>query len=486
MELNVVSLGRTWLRIVQIVAVLLIAFKFVQLAFAGVFMDEAYYWMWGQHPALSYYDHPPLNAWLLGLSSTIFGWNILALRAPVGLAFLADIVALYLMSRRLCGADWRPHFWLTLLLFLVTPIYWMVTAIALPDHLLLTTCLFAITFLTGFFRDRAAGGRGADRDLHFGAVALGLAGLAKYNAAFLGVGLVLTIVLYDRALLGQLRLYLAVALTLLLQLPVVIWNATEHFASWEFILQGRHAGLKASLDGLPPLLIGILIFVSPFLFWPIVQFALARKNAIPGSGLARVTFLVSSLSIVAISFTTLVLFHWNLVAYAAMLPFLAFVMRPRVLIGLQAVFGIAFAVAAFVNYAVTPLTNVSGWGDEATAWSYGWEPTAQAVAAAETQYGTGFVAAADYTTASLLGFALRDRNVTSLSPNRDQYDYWFDAKAHAGEDAILFGDRWRELSPSITSRFKSVTELAVLPVRRFGKSLDTHRIYLAKGFSPNG
>jgi 4-amino-4-deoxy-L-arabinose transferase-like glycosyltransferase len=485
-ELNVVSLGRTQLRIVQVVAVLLIAFKVVQLALAGVFMDEAYYWMWGQHPALSYYDHPPLNAWLLGLSSSLLGWNILALRAPVGLTFLADIFALYLMSRRLCGAEWRPHFWLTLLLFLVTPIYWMVTAMALPDHLLLTTCLYAIHFFLGFFRDRATGGRGADRDLYLGALALGLAGLAKYNAAFLGVGLVVTIVLYDRALLGQFRLYLAAALTLLLQLPVVIWNATEHFASWEFILQGRHAGLRASFDGLLPLVVGILIFVSPFLFWPIVQFVLARKNAIPGSGLARVTFLVSSLSIVAISFTTLVLFHWNLVAYAAMLPFLAFVMRPRALIVLQSIFGIAFAVAAFVNYAVTPLTDVSGWGDEATAWSYGWEPTAQAVAAAEAQYSIGFVAAADYTTASLLGFALKDRDVTSLSANRDAYDDWFDAKAHAGEDAILFGDRWREVPKSITRQFESVTEIAVLPVRRSGKTLDTHRIYLAKGFIPHG
>jgi hypothetical protein len=23
--------------------------------------DEAYYWLWGQHMALSYFDHPPLR-----------------------------------------------------------------------------------------------------------------------------------------------------------------------------------------------------------------------------------------------------------------------------------------------------------------------------------------------------------------------------------------------------------------------------------------
>ncbi len=29
--------------------------------------DEAYYWVWSQHPQLSYFDHPPFVAWLFGL-----------------------------------------------------------------------------------------------------------------------------------------------------------------------------------------------------------------------------------------------------------------------------------------------------------------------------------------------------------------------------------------------------------------------------------
>ncbi len=94
MNLNVVALGRGPLRAVQTVAIGMIVFHFVHLALAGVFMDEAYYWMWGQHPALSYYDHPPLNAWLLGLSSIVLGWNTVALRLPVALCFLADIAAI--------------------------------------------------------------------------------------------------------------------------------------------------------------------------------------------------------------------------------------------------------------------------------------------------------------------------------------------------------------------------------------------------------
>ena len=471
------------LRLVQIACVLLLALKLAHWSLAGVFMDEAYYWMWAQHPALSYYDHPPLNSWLLGLSSAVFGWTTFALRLPVALAFLADILALWLIARRI-GGDMRGTFWLTLLLFLATPIFSMVTNYALPDHILLTTLLFAIYFFFRFFADRRAGQGGATRDLVFGALFLGLAGLAKYNAVFLGIGVGLFVVLFDRALLRQLRLYLAAVLAIALQAPVIIWNATENFASFAFQLGGRHAGLATSIDGIVPLLLGILILVGPFLILPIVWFAFSRKNPVPGIGFARTTFFVSTIVIVSLSFVTAILFHWNLVAYAAMLPFLALYMRPRWLIPLHTLWGAALAVAFFVNYAIVPITNLSGWKDEATAWSYDWTAIAQKVEAARTTYDAGFVAGVDYTTTSLLAFALKDKNVVSLDPAREQYDFWFDAKAHKGEDAIIYADRWRPITPRIERRFKSIEQIGSNVVSAGGRDIYRQRIYLAKGYKP--
>jgi 4-amino-4-deoxy-L-arabinose transferase-like glycosyltransferase len=483
------------LRLVQVLCALLLLLKLAQWSFAGVFMDEAYYWMWGQHPALSYYDHPPLNSWLLSLSSTVFGWNVFALRLPVALAFLADIFALYLIARRI-GGDWWGLFWLTLLLFLVTPIFSMVTNYALPDHILLTALLYAIYFFLRFFADRAAGKPGTTRDLLLGGLFLGLAGLAKYNAAFLGVGVALFVLLYDRALLAQLRLYLAAAIAIVLQAPVLVWNLTEGFASFAFQLGGRHSGISATIDGMVPLLLGIGIFIGPILLWPIIQFAFgigdrsgtggesARIAPVPGIGFARTTFFVSTIAIVALAFVTQTLFHWNLAAYAAMLPFLALYMRPRWLIPLHTLWGIAFAGLIFVNYAITPLTNLSGWRDEATAWSYDWSTIAEAVEAAREKYQPGFVAGVDYTTASLLGFALKDRNVASLDPAREQYDFWFDPEAHAGEDAILYADRWRPITRAIERQFESVEQIDSVVVKAQGRDLYRQRIYLARGYKP--
>ena len=34
----------------------------------------------------------------------------------------------------------------------------------------------------------------------------------------------------------------------------------------------------------------------------------------------------------------------------------------------------------FINFSIVPITNLSGWKDEATAWSYDWSQAAEALA----------------------------------------------------------------------------------------------------------
>src|SRR5262245_59821363 len=58
---------------------------------------EAYHWMYAQHPAAGYFDHPGMIGWLIWLSTSVFGDSLLAIRLPtivgsglaVWLAFLA-------------------------------------------------------------------------------------------------------------------------------------------------------------------------------------------------------------------------------------------------------------------------------------------------------------------------------------------------------------------------------------------------------------
>lgn len=468
------------LGVLKALALIFVLYKMVLLFSAGVFQDEAYYWLWGQHLALSYFDHPPLNAWMQGLAGAVFGWNKFALRIMVALALCADIVLIWLISRRIAW-DWPEHFWRMLLLFLATPVFFAVTSVALPDHLLLTFSLAALYFFLSFLQRWPELPRW--RDLYLGAACLGLAALSKYNAAFLGIGLALYILLVPRLrpLLLKPQLYLAAAIAVALQAPVLIWNIQQNMASFGFILGTRHSGLgSANLSGLSAWLIGFVLLVGPFLIGPLAAFAFFRRRR--GEGLARMTFWLSTCAIVGLACFTTTLFHWNLVAYLAALPFLPYRMRWRWLTWAHIAYGTAFLSFMVVNYSFTPLTDVKGLSDEATGWVYGWEETASAVQAARVEHKTGFVAAADYTTAALLGYHLQDKDVTSLSAKNDQFDYWFRPGEHLGQDAILFGDTWRPLTPDVVAQFVEVEQLTEIPVIAGGKEVNRHQIFLGRGF----
>ena len=460
----------------------LILVRLVAIGSTNIFQDEAYYWMWGQHPALSYYDHPPLNAWLLGLSGAVLGWSKLALRVPVVLAFVADLALLALISRRI-APDWPEHLWVTLLLFLVTPVLFVVTGWALPDYLLVTLLLGAIYFLLGFLAEWPTAPRW--RYLYLGAACLGLAGLAKYNAALLGLGLALYIVLVPRMrpLLLRPQLYLAAAIAIALQAPVLLWNLTEGFASYGFILGDRHAVEVRGLEGVRGWLLVSLAAVGPFLVPPLLGFALRRGRA-TGVGLAQITFWLSSFAMASLSYFTAVLFHWNLVAYVVALPFLVLHMRWRWLTWLHLAYGTALLAVVVVNFSMAPVGDPVAMDDEATSWAYGWSETAEAVRAAQREHGAGFVATTDYTSASLLGFALRSTDVTSLDPRRDQYDYWFDATAHAGEDAIIYTDTWRRLGDEVRARFAEIVLLSDEAVLHLGRPVNRRQLHLAMGYIP--
>ena len=46
------------------------------------FDDELYYWCWSRDLQLSYYDHPPLVAYMIRGATELFGDSIFVLRLP--------------------------------------------------------------------------------------------------------------------------------------------------------------------------------------------------------------------------------------------------------------------------------------------------------------------------------------------------------------------------------------------------------------------
>jgi len=453
--------------------------------FSGTILaDEAYYWIWSQHPAISYYDHPPLNAWSLWLSSKLFGWNTFALRIVPVLTFFADLWVLWSISKLLSDHPIQ-HFGITALLFLSTPIFLSMSMLALPDHLLILCLLLSLLGFLKFFNSPNSNRQWSW--LYFACICLGLATLAKYNAVLLGAA-VFAFALYNadaRSIFKHWQSYAAFGLFLIVLSPEIYWNIATKASSITFVLQDRHAGLPTdnNLEGVKGFLGGMIAFLSPFLIWPLFKalFAKPEKNS-AALAISRTAFWASTLLFLALSFTTDILFHWNLVAYVAILPFLASYLRAGWLMLAHTVFGIIVAALIAFNFSALPLRTYFSSADYFSARGFGWPETAQKVEQLKATHQIGFIAGTGYTISAPLGFALQDPDVTDLGPRRSQYRYWFVPAQYVGQSALIVTAQGNGLSASLNNRFENVRHLDSISIEKDNYLIEERHFYLATGF----
>jgi 4-amino-4-deoxy-L-arabinose transferase-like glycosyltransferase len=61
--------------------------------------DEVYYWSWARPLQFSYYDHPPLTAYMIRVSTAVFGDTIFGFRVPACLATAFVVAVIARLSR---------------------------------------------------------------------------------------------------------------------------------------------------------------------------------------------------------------------------------------------------------------------------------------------------------------------------------------------------------------------------------------------------
>jgi dolichol-phosphate mannosyltransferase len=197
-----------------------------------VLPEEAYHWCYARHPALGYYDHPPMIAWMIGLGRLIFGDTAVGVRLLPWLASLGTSVAAAWTARRLYGET--AAMW-TAILMALQPGMFLATSFGVPDCGMLLFWSLGVLFAVEALQTRrgawwlAAGG------------ALGAALLSKYTAGALAGSLFLYLLFSprDRFWLKTPWPYLGLLLAALVFSPVVVWNATHEWASFRFQSVGR-------------------------------------------------------------------------------------------------------------------------------------------------------------------------------------------------------------------------------------------------------
>ncbi len=210
--------------------------RLVVAAALGLGNDEAYHFLYAVHPDLSYYDHPPMLAWVettgLALSGALF--SRVALRIGFIALFASSTWLMWRIASRWYGP--RTGFFAALALNLTGYYGLAASTFALPDGPLLFFWLLTIDRLSVAIEQPRR-----NWPWVWVGLAWGGAMLSKYHAIFLPAGLLLLLIMHRpiRYWLTRTGPYLAVGLGLLVFSPVLIWNARNGWAS--FLFQGGRA-----------------------------------------------------------------------------------------------------------------------------------------------------------------------------------------------------------------------------------------------------
>lgn len=317
--------GATWL-----VAGLILGSALVRLwldARIGPSVDESYAVVMARRLALSYYDHPPFLFWIPGLAARLAGSEApLVVRLPFVVMFMATTWLLYRLGALLF--DERAGLWSAVVLNLALFFTFSSAAWVLPDGpLLLSSVAAALCLARAALHPPPDPGRAVLWWVGFG-ICAGLGLLSKYHAAFLLAGMAIFLVTSARHRhhLRRPEPYLAVAIALLVFLPVIVWNAQNEWASIRF--QGSRAVPLPGEQDTPLLdsILGQATWILPWIWIPllgVLAVALRRGPRDP----AR--WLLVCLGAGPVLFFTLVaalgrrgLPHWQAPGYFMLLPLL--------------------------------------------------------------------------------------------------------------------------------------------------------------------
>ena len=392
--------------------------------------DESQYWFWSQTPAFGYFSKPPLIAWAIGATTSVFGNAEWAVRLAAPLFHFG--AAAFLYGAATVMFDKRSAFW--------TGLAWITMPGVILSSFFIATDAPLLFFWSGaiYVLARIAKTERPSPLLFAGLGAMiGLGFLSKYAMVYFPIGLGLAALLTPalRRKLLQPRLAFTIAIAVALIAPNVLWNAQNDFQTLS------HTGANANWGGelfqplsLAAFLAGQLAVAGPLPFVVLIIIS-ATTLRFSGGGadddmddaLWRTLIILALTPVIIVSMQSFISrahANWAASAYpSAMLLATAFLFRidkawaAKASVAAHAALGLVFLVA-INNFALIDRAGLA----RATKEIRGWEEHAAAVAAAYDANPSRYDAVAiDHR--SLMGAVLyyqreREFNVVALDPNR--------------------------------------------------------------------
>lgn len=439
--------------------------------------DEAYYWTWAHHLAWGYPDHPPMIAYILRASIALAGDTPLGIRMGPVLLALATALLLWDLGGQMFGAEAGR---IAAIWYQLVPALALGAIFTAPDAPL---GFFWILTLWSFWRALASGTVIA---WLVAGLALGMAMMSKLTAVFLALALP-AFLLTDpthRRWLRRWEPYVAALLSMLVVLPVVLWNANHH---WVMI---RKSGAPAPWTELGSPGLNFLAYTAGQLayYGPVAtvlllltlwssfgsarrgdpRFALAAWASIP---LIGVNWLTSLQGIPKP--------HWPGPGYlVALLPTAALWLQMRARRTWRALAGIAVGVNLLMVGAihVVPFRPPPSFAGQL----YGWD---QVAARLDTLIGQAqggreaFILSASYQTASQIDYHTRERFTVTTAGASDAFAMRRDVNALMGRDAIFINDVAGAPGLPLGLMFERVERLPDLEVTHGGQVVRRFAVY---------
>ena len=353
--------------------------------------DEVYYWTYPLHLQMNYFDHPPMVALLIRITTfNLFLQQEIFLRCGAILGAAAGTWLSYSIGKKIKN---ERTGWFAALLY-NSSIYTSIIAgvFILPDSPQVIFWLLGLRIAVNFAIENNK--KSTKETWILWGVFTGLCIMCKVHGVFLWIGLGLYIVSYKRHFLSQRFLYISLIITLLIISPIFIWNWLNNFVTWNYH-SARIAvhSINLNKDSFIQAIIGQLAYNNPLNIFLIIQGILFyRKQKFSLSPVNRLLLFLGLPLIIIVTLLSLfnpILPHWSGLGFMT-LQFLAasyldnkfnstnyiplFIRYALALVVVSATIGILF-INFYPGTLGSKKVNETGSGDF-TLDLYGWQQAA--------------------------------------------------------------------------------------------------------------
>lgn len=469
---------------------LLLVLRIIALRYnaTDLFFDEAQYWSWSLEPDFGYYSKPPLIAWLIRAATESCGINEFCVRLPSPIIHTATSVVVYLIGQRLYDVKTGV---LSGLAFATLPGVSLSAGIISTDVPLLFAWALALYAFAALFDTK-----GWWPALVLG-IAIGIGLNAKYAMAWfvLSAAIYLIVTPERRWLLRDARLWVGLALGVALIAPNIVWNYTNHFATFSHTADNaKWTGSLIHPNKALEFVLSQFGVFGPILFAGLLVISYrAWKYGVPEADRLLLAFtLPVLLAITGQAFLSRAHANWAAVSYvAATVLVMATMVRDLSWGWLKSSFAIHVAAALLLAVGTATAGSFAlPFMTDPFARTMGWEEVADATdkvldkAKAEGRPFGAVITDARSVTAELL-YYMRDEPTPVLAwrepgPPQDHYELSRPFTGRSPEPVLLVS--LTDEAKNVTEDFTTVTKLSVEKLQAGAKEQRAVTFYALAGY----